>query len=133
MARCTPTLTLALGAPVSFGAFVPAVDRDYTATTTATVISSAGDAALSVSDPSVERARPAGSTARSRWPRRCRPRDDGAFGVIGANPLVLHGWGGPIANDIRTLQFKQHIGATDPLRTGTYGKTLVFTLSTTQP
>ena len=127
-----PTLTLALGAPVSFGAFVPAVDRDYTATTTATVISSAGDAALSVSDPSANApGRLVNGTFALASPLQAR--DDGAFGVIGANPLVLHGWGGPIANDIRTLQFKQHIGATDPLRTGTYGKTLVFTLSTTQP
>ena len=38
-----------------------------------------------------------------------------------------------MSNDVRTLQFKQHIGATDALRTGTYGKTLVFALSTTQP
>ncbi len=28
---------------------------------------------------------------------------------------------------------RQHIGSTDPLRTGSYGKTLTFTLSTTNP
>ena len=44
------TLSLALGAPIEFGAFTPAVAREYLATTTANVISSAGDAALSVSD-----------------------------------------------------------------------------------
>ncbi len=32
-----------------------------------------------------------------------------------------------------TISFKQSIGATDPLRTGTYSKTLTFTLSTTNP
>ena len=32
-----------------------------------------------------------------------------------------------------TIDFKQHIGATDALRTGAYSKTLTFTLSTTQP
>ena len=37
--------------PASFGAFTPGVAKDYTATTTATVISTAGDAALTVSDP----------------------------------------------------------------------------------
>jgi hypothetical protein len=29
--------------------------------------------------------------------------------------------------------FKQHIGANDALRTGSYSKTLTFTLSTTNP
>ena len=127
-----PTLSLALGAPVSFGAFTPAVDRDYTATTTANVISSAGDAALSVSD--VDANAP-GRLVNGAFALASplQARDDGVFGDVGANPLVLHTWSGPIANDARTLQFKQHIGATDPLRTGAYSKTLVFTLSSTQP
>ena len=45
-----PTLSLTLGAPASFGAFLPGVARDYTASTTATTVSSAGNATLSVSD-----------------------------------------------------------------------------------
>ena len=32
-----------------------------------------------------------------------------------------------------TIEFKQVIGKNDALRTGTYSKTLTFTLSTTQP
>ena len=32
-----------------------------------------------------------------------------------------------------TVPFTQAIGATDALRTGTYSKTLTFTLSTTTP
>ncbi len=40
------TLSLVLGAPASFGAFTPGVTKDYAASTTATVISTAGDAAL---------------------------------------------------------------------------------------
>ena len=32
-----------------------------------------------------------------------------------------------------TVPFRQSIGANEPLRTGTYAKTLTFTLSTTQP
>jgi hypothetical protein len=32
-----------------------------------------------------------------------------------------------------SLQFSQAIGSSDALRTGTYSKTLTFTLSTTQP
>ena len=46
------TLALTLGSTATFGAFTPGVDRSYDATTTANVISTAGDAALSVSDPS---------------------------------------------------------------------------------
>ena len=42
------TLALTLGAPASFGAFAPGVTKTYTASTTATVISTAGDATLSV-------------------------------------------------------------------------------------
>ena len=38
-----------------------------------------------------------------------------------------------MSNDAVTIRFKQHIGATHPLRTGTYSKTLTFTLSTTTP
>ena len=48
---CPRRLSLTLGAPASFGAFTPGVTRDYTAATAANVISTAGDAALSVSDP----------------------------------------------------------------------------------
>jgi hypothetical protein len=43
------TLSLALGAPASFGAFTPGVAKTYTASTTATVPSTASDAVLSVS------------------------------------------------------------------------------------
>jgi hypothetical protein len=32
-----------------------------------------------------------------------------------------------------TVAFKQHIGANDALRTGTYSATVTFTLSTTTP
>ena len=39
----------------------------------------------------------------------------------------------PVSNDAVTIAFKQPIGANEPLRTGAYGKTLTFTLSTTTP
>ena len=45
------TLALTLGPAATFGTFVPGLANDYTATATANVISSAGDAALTVSDP----------------------------------------------------------------------------------
>jgi hypothetical protein len=45
------TLSLSLGAPASFGAFTPGVAREHSASSTASVISSAGNAVLSVADP----------------------------------------------------------------------------------
>ena len=45
------TLSLTLGTPATFGAFTPGVAREYDASTTANVISTAGNATLSVSDP----------------------------------------------------------------------------------
>jgi hypothetical protein len=58
------TLSLSLGAPASFGAFVPGAAKTYTAQTTANVISTAGDASLTVSAP----------TAATRCRSRCRFR-----------------------------------------------------------
>src|SRR4051812_146616 len=46
------TLSLTLGPAATFGAFTAGVTRDYVAAMTANVISTAGDGALSVSDPS---------------------------------------------------------------------------------
>ena len=45
-------LALNLGASANLGAFMPGVDRDYTASLVGTVTSSAAAAALSVHDPS---------------------------------------------------------------------------------
>ncbi len=109
------TLSLGMGPNASFGAFTPGVVRDYAATTTATVISSAGDAALTVSEPG--------------------HLTNGAFSL--PSPLVVEfskaAWSAPVSNDEVTVTFKQHIGASDALRTGAYSKTLTFTLSTTTP
>ena len=38
-----------------------------------------------------------------------------------------------MSNDVVAVTFRQHIDRTDPLRTGTYSKTLTYTLSTTNP
>ncbi|MBE2318615.1 ThuA domain-containing protein [Solirubrobacter sp. CPCC 204708] len=110
-----PTLSLSLGAPASFEPFIPGVTRTYEASTTADVISTAGDATLSVSDPG--------------------HMTNGAFTL--AKPLQVafskSTWNAPVSNDRVTVTFKQDIGDKDPLRTGTYSKTLTFTLSTTNP
>jgi hypothetical protein len=109
------TLSLTLGAPASFGAFIPGVANDYTASATADVVSTAGDATLSVSDPG--------------------HLTNGTFSL--PQPLQVLGvprtWGAPVSHDAFSIDFAQHIGATDALRTGTYSRTLTFTLSTTTP
>jgi hypothetical protein len=108
------TLSLSLAGPVSFGAFVPGVAQEYTASTTATVTSTAGDAALST------------STARL---------SNGAFSL--AQPVTITPartvWTGPVSNDVVAIAFKQSVGAAEPLRTGTYSASVTFTLSTTNP
>ena len=45
------TLSLTLGPPPSFGTFTPRVAKDCTASTTANVVSTAGDASLTVGEP----------------------------------------------------------------------------------
>jgi len=59
----------------------------------------------------------------------------GAFAPVGgsAAPTLLKTWNAPTTNEQAKIDFKQSIGANDALRTGTYSKTLTFTLSTTQP
>jgi hypothetical protein len=109
------TLALTLGPAASFGAFTPGVDRVYTASTPADVVSTAGNAALSVSEPA--------------------HLTNGAFAL--PDPLQVSlsksSWSAPVSHDGVTIGFSQHIGANDALRTGTYTKVLTFTLSTTSP
>ncbi len=108
------TLALTLGAPTSFGAFTPGVAKDYTASTTASVTSTAGDAALAVSSGTLK---------------------NGVFSL--AQPVVVtpekSAWTGPVTGDAFAIAFTQPIAANDPLRTGSYSATLTFTLSTQTP
>ncbi|HEY6892092.1 MAG TPA: polysaccharide deacetylase family protein [Solirubrobacter sp.] len=109
------TLSLVMGQPATFGAFTPGVAKDYTASTTASVTSTAGDAALSVSGP--------------------LNLTNGAFSL--PSPLAVDWtpktWSAPVSNDVVAISLKQHIGAGDALRTGAYSTTLTWTLSTTTP
>jgi hypothetical protein len=128
------TLSLTLGAPASFGVFRAGVAGDYTAATTANVISTAGDATLSVADPS---ANATGHLVNGAFPL-ASPLQASAGGTpaaVGgaAAPTALKTWPAPVANDLVAIAFQQHIGATDALRTGSYSKTLTFTLSSTTP
>jgi hypothetical protein len=122
--------TLTLGGAPSFGAFTPGVAKDYFASTTATVTSTAGDAALIVQDgsPLYTNHLVNGTAA---LPQELQVRNDaGAFQTM---PAGLRFWGAPTSSEVVPVDFKQSIAAGDPLRTGSYTKTLTFTLSTSTP
>ena len=134
------TLSLSLGTPATFGAFTPGVAKDYTAGTTANVITTAGDATLSVADPSTSNTgKLVNGTFTLAQPIQASASSMGgtgaAFKPVGgsASPTSLLTYTGPKSNDSVTLSFKQTIGANEGLRTGSYSKPLTFTLSTTTP
>jgi len=132
------TLSLTLGAPATFGAFTPGVAAEYSASTKADVISTAGSATLSVGDPdAVNTGKLVNGAFALAQPLRASASSPAAGAgsalapVTSSTPLLT--WNAPVSNDPATVAFKQAIGAGDPLRTGTYSKTLTFTLSTTNP
>jgi hypothetical protein len=79
------------------------------------VIRTAADATLAVSDPG--------------------HLTNGSYSLPDPLQVLLSksSWSAPVSKDPVTIGFSQHIGANDPLRTGTYSRTLTFTLSTTTP
>jgi hypothetical protein len=112
------------------------VARDYFASTTANVISTAGDATLSVADPSTTNTgKLVNGTFALAQTLQVHAVNLGAFAPVGgsAAPTLLRTYSGPVSNGSTTIEFKQTIGANEPLRTGMYAKTLTFTLSTTTP
>jgi hypothetical protein len=133
-------LSLTLGAPASFGAFTPSVERDYTASTTATALATSGGATLSVSDPVTATA---GQLVNADYtlPSKLQAKATSAVGTGGAfadvgsstSPTTLLTYPRAANDPAITVEFKQHVGVTDALRAGRYSKTLTFTLSTTNP
>jgi amidase len=109
------TLSLTLGPPANFGAFTPGITNQYSASTPANVVSTALDATLTVAGPD--------------------HLMNGSFAL--PEPLQVSlsksAWTAPVSNDPLTIGFKQLVKASDALRTGAYGTTLTFTLSTTNP
>ena len=104
------------------------------------MISTAGNATLSVSDPdTVATGRLVNGAFSLPQPVRAAATSPAGVGSApapvggSASPTSLLTYSGPVSNDPATVAFKQAIGANDALRTGTYSKTLTFTLSTTNP
>jgi cytochrome c len=131
------TLSLTVGGPASFGAFTPGLGRDYLTTLAANVVSTGADATLAVSDPSASAGRLVNGAYALAQPLQLNATSAAGTGgppaALGSDPLTLLSYGAPVSNDQVTVNLKQPVAANDPLRTGTYSKTLVFTLSTTSP
>ena len=104
---------------------MPAVANVYNASTTANVITSSLGSTLSVADPSpFATGRLVNGTFSLAQPLQIAATSAGgtgaAFATIGgsAAPTSLLTYPGPISNDTVTLNFRQPIAVTDPLRTG---------------
>jgi hypothetical protein len=134
------TLSLTLGNLANLGPLRPGVAADYTASLAGVVTSTAGDATLSVADPSSEATgrlvngtRALESPIQAMATNAAQPTSAFAPVTGSANPLTILRYPSEIATDAVTITFKQSISANEGLRSGTYSKTLTFTLSTTTP
>ena len=94
------TLSLTVGGPASFGAFTPGVARDYETTLGANVISTAGEATLTVHDPAGT-----GRLVNGSFALREPLHANGT--PIGGDPLVLRSYPGPVSNDAVTVALRQ--------------------------
>jgi hypothetical protein len=133
------TLNLTLGAATPFASFIPGVPASYTTTMTARVVSTAGDATLTVADPSTTATGHLvnGAYVMPQALQAAASSQNGAgfpSTAIGGStsPTSLLTWDAPAIDDV-SVTFTQPIGGNDALRSGAYAKTLTFTLSTTNP
>ena len=108
------TLSLTLGGPATFGAFVPGVQREYTANTFLTATSS-----LHASELTVELGHMANGPMSLPEPLRA--------------DLSQSRWSGPIAEERVDVTFRQLVKATDRLFEGTYAQRVRFMLSAITP
>jgi plastocyanin len=130
-------LSIGVGPAAGLGQFLLGVARDYTADLPATVTSTMADATLTASDPS---ATVPGHLLNGNYglaqALQVKATDSASTAADFAaltSPVTLLNWAGPVSNDNVTVSFKQPIAATDPLRSGQYAKTVVFTLSSSAP
>lgn len=127
-ASVAPVLSVSLGAAPNLGALVPGTARTYTATSTATVTSTAGEAALSVQDLApVNTGRLVNGAHALSTPLKVNGT------ALSGTPAAVKTYTGPVTADAVALSFEQAIGATEALRSGGYSKAVTYTLSTTTP
>jgi hypothetical protein len=127
--------------PANFGAFQVGVAREYLATAAPRITSTAGNVALTIHDNATTNVGRLvnGTAALSQVLQVYSNGGGGSTAGPGGNvggaaaPTALATWAGPVTNGAVNLTFRQNITATETLRSGAYGKTLTFTLSTTAP
>jgi plastocyanin len=130
-------LSVGISPSASLGQFLLGAARDYTADLPATITSTMANATLTANDPS---ASSPGHLINGSYvmaqPLQIKATNTAnpaaSFAPL-TSPVALLSWSGPVSSDNVTISFKQPIAATDPLRSGQYAKTLVFTLSTSTP
>ncbi len=140
------TLAVSVGTTApSLGAFTAGVSSTYTATLGATITTTAQSSTFTASDSSsvfpgrlvnTSSGGPYG-LAQGLHVSASDAANTAGSGIYSdlstTNPATLLSYPGPVSNDPVTISFQQQIGSTDPLRTGTYSKTITFTLSTSTP
>ncbi len=142
------TLAVSVGTTApNLGAFVAGLTQTYTTALGATVTTTAATSTFTAADTSTQSPGHLVNTTASGGPYALAKglqvdATDSSGSTSGGgtysdlsltNPATLLTFGAPVANDPVTIGFRQPIGATDPLRTGTYTKTITFTLSTNTP
>jgi hypothetical protein len=133
------TLALSVsGGTSSLGSFTPGVSRVYESSIAATVTTTAAQSTLTAQDPSgVATGHLVNGAFSLAQPLELDATDQGSptgvLASLGSGPLTLLGFPAPVSNEPVTIGVAQPIGATDPLRTGSYSKTITLTLSTATP
>ena len=142
------TLGVSVGSTApSLGAFAPGVAATYATSIGALVTTTAATSTFTAADTSTVFPGHLVNTAASGGPYALAQglqvdatdtsgssTGGGVFSDLShTNPATLLSFAAPVSNDPITVGFKQAIGATDPLRTGTYTKTITLTLSTNTP
>jgi hypothetical protein len=127
-------LSLTVGSSVSFGTILAGVGKSYTASVAASVVSTAGNAALSVMDtsPTAPGHLVNGDFSLAQ-PMQVQANGATGYQPITSTPTQLMTWTAPVTNDPVTLNFMQTVGSTEVLRAGSYTKAVTFTVSTTTP
>lgn len=133
---------LSLPGTLNFGAFVPGIAKSYEQNIAASITTNTPDTTLSVFDPATTNTgRLVNGTRALTTPLTIKfASGTGATGLAGgpvggtAAPTPLLSYASP-SNTARTatLFFQQKVAANETLQSGSYGKTLVFTMSTTTP
>jgi PKD repeat protein len=138
MATVPTLLKLTVTPTTTLGSIAPGVAHDYLSSVAAEITSTAGSAALTISDLSSNApGRLVNGTYALASPVEAQATNatqtSSAFSPVGASPVTLLSYDAPVSSDPVTVGFRQRVSAGELLRAGSYSKTLTFTLTTTTP